>query len=131
MRTSTQPPFRRVPSSLNLRLPFLSISSADLEPCRLPIATVPQLHRAATVLSLGDGALEVAIVERVILDLDCKAFVLRIERRPASDGPGLEHAIELQPQIVVQPAARRASGSRIADDQRARPRAVHLARWSC
>src|SRR5579864_2278984 len=54
---------------------------------RLPIAAVPQLHRPAAVLSLGDGPLEVAIIEWVILDLDCKTFVLRIERGPARDRP--------------------------------------------
>ena len=37
---------------------------------RRPVAAVPQHHRAATVLALGDRAFEVAVVERVILDLD-------------------------------------------------------------
>jgi hypothetical protein len=67
-----------------------------------PVAPVPQLHRAAAVLALGDGALEIAIVERVVLDLDGQALVVRITRGPARHGPGLEDAVELEAEVVVQ-----------------------------
>ena len=67
-----------------------------------PVAAVPQLHRAAAILALGNGAFEIAIVERVVLDLDRKALVVRIERGPARHRPGLEDAVELEPEIVVQ-----------------------------
>jgi hypothetical protein len=43
-----------------------------------PVAAIPQHHRAAAVLALGDGALEVAIVERMILDLHGQAAIGRI-----------------------------------------------------
>ena len=43
----------------------------------LPVAAVPELHRAAAILALGDGALEVAIVERMILDLHRQPLVVR------------------------------------------------------
>ena len=33
-----------------------------------PVAAIPHLNRAAAVLALGDGPLEITIVERVILD---------------------------------------------------------------
>src|SRR5947208_2227707 len=66
-----------------------------LRALRLPIAAVPQLDRAAAILALGDGALEVAIVERVILDLDGEPLVMGIQGRAARDGPRLEHAIQL------------------------------------
>ena len=39
----------------------------------------------------------------MILDLDREALVVRIERRPARHRPGLEDAVELEPQIVMQP----------------------------
>ena len=37
---------------------------------RQPVAAIPQLHRAAAILAFGNGALEVAVVERMVLDLD-------------------------------------------------------------
>ena len=67
-----------------------------------PITSVPQLNRAAAVLSTGNRALEISIVQRMIFDFDCQALIRRIERRTLGDGPGLEHSIELQPQVVVQ-----------------------------
>jgi hypothetical protein len=45
-----------------------------------PIAAVPELHRAGAILALRDRALEVAVVERMILDLDREPLVVRIER---------------------------------------------------
>src|SRR5262249_41914126 len=71
---------------------------------RLPETPIPQLHRAATVLPLGDGALEVSIIEWVVLDLDREAFHLRVEGRCPGDRPGLEHSIELEPQVIMQTA---------------------------
>jgi hypothetical protein len=62
MRTSTHEPFSRSPSRVNLRSP-LSRPSA------------PQHHRAAAVLALGYGSLEVAVVERMRLDLDRQPLV--------------------------------------------------------
>jgi flavin-binding protein dodecin len=50
----------------------------------------------------GDDALEIAISERVILDLDREALIRGIERRTLGDGPGAEHAADLQAKIVVQ-----------------------------
>ena len=70
---------------------------------RLPIAAIPELNGAAAILALGDGALEIAVVERMILDLDRQALVVRVERGAAGDRPGLEDAIEFQPQVVVKP----------------------------
>src|SRR6202012_4555878 len=63
---------------------------------RRPIAPVPQLHRAAAVLALGDGPLEVAVIERMVLHLDREALVGRIERRPSRYRPRLEHPVRLQ-----------------------------------
>ena len=72
-----------------------------------PVATVPQLHRAAAILSLGNGALEITILERMVLDLDRKAFVVRIERGTSRHRPGLEDAVEFEAEIVVQAPSRR------------------------
>jgi hypothetical protein len=47
----------------------------------LPIAAIPQHHRAAAILAFPDGTFEIAVVERMILDLNGKTLVVRIERR--------------------------------------------------
>ena len=70
---------------------------------RRPVATVPQHYRAAAVLSLRDRAFEVAIVERVVLDLHRQTANLRVQRRALGHRPGLEHPVELQAEVVVQP----------------------------
>jgi hypothetical protein len=54
---------------------------------RLPIAAIPEHDGAATILGLGNGAFKVAIVERMIFDLDCQTFILRIKRRTFGDRP--------------------------------------------
>ena len=61
---------------------------------------------------LRDRALEVAVVERVVLDLHCKAPVTRIEGWPLGHGPGLEDPVHLQAQIVMQPG-----GGMLLDDK--------------
>src|SRR6185437_15521736 len=73
---------------------------------RLPVAAVPDLDGAATVLSLWDGALEVAVVEWMILHLHGETLVRRIERGSAGHRPGLEDSVELEPEIVVESARR-------------------------
>src|SRR5664279_2873515 len=67
-----------------------------------PVATVPQLHRATAILTLGNGTFEIAIVQRMVLDLDRKTLVVRIERGTTRHGPGLEDTVEFEAQVVVQ-----------------------------
>src|SRR5262249_54153032 len=67
-----------------------------------PVAAVPELHRAAAVLIVGDGAFEVAVVERMILDLDGEPLDRGIDRRALGHGPRLERTIELQAEVVMQ-----------------------------
>jgi hypothetical protein len=42
----------------------------------------------------------------MILGLDGEALVLRVERRPLGDGPGLEDAVKLEPEVIVQAGRR-------------------------
>jgi hypothetical protein len=72
-------------------------------PLGLPEAAIPELDGAAAIFSLGDRSFEVSVSEGVIFHLDRKALVVRIERRPLRHCPGFEDAVELEPQIVVQP----------------------------
>ena len=68
-----------------------------------PDAAIPQHDGAAAILVVRDGAFEIAVVQRVILDLDRQPLVVRIERGSSRHRPGFEDAVELQPQIVMQP----------------------------
>jgi hypothetical protein len=54
------------------------------------------------VFTFGYDALEVGVIDRVILDLNRKPLLGRIERRPLRYGPGLEHPVHLEPEVVVQ-----------------------------
>ena len=72
----------------------------------LPRAPVPHDHVARAVLLGRDHALEVEVLHRVVLDVDRHPPDLRIEGRALRDGPRGEHAVDLQPEVVVQ--ARRA-----------------------
>ena len=80
----------------------VALLEAALGIFRIPSAAVPQLHRAAAILVLRDRAFEIAVVERMVLDFDRKPLVMRVKRRSSRDGPGLEHAVEFEPQIVMQ-----------------------------
>src|SRR5262245_66679560 len=73
---------------------------------RIPLAAVPDQHSAAAVLSLRDGSLEFVVLDRVILHLDRETLLARNQARAARHGPALHHAIELEPQVVMQPARR-------------------------
>ncbi len=57
---------------------------------RRPVAAVPQHHGSAAILSLWYGALEIPVIERVILHPTAKPLVMRIERRPRVTAPGLK-----------------------------------------
>src|ERR1051326_9230336 len=73
---------------------------------RGPMAAVPDDDRAAAVLALGDVALELEIVERMVFGANRKPLLARHQARSSRHRPALEHAVELEPQIVMQPARR-------------------------
>src|SRR5262245_43996712 len=70
----------------------------------MPAPTVPDQHGAAAVLALRDRTFERVVLDRVILDLHGKPLLAGIEARTARDRPALHHAVELEPQVVVQAA---------------------------
>ena len=84
----------------------------------LPAALVPHLDRAGAVVSGRDRALETAVVERVILDLDGQALDGVVARGSLGDGPGFQHTIDLDAEVVVQ------SRRRVSLDQIAQRRAL-------
>src|SRR3546814_10582581 len=69
-----------------------------------PRAAIPEHHRAAAILALRDDAFEIAIAERVVLGMDREAPVRRVQARALGHGPALQHAVELEAEVVVQPA---------------------------
>ena len=54
---------------------------------RRPVAAIPQHDGAAAVLTLGNDAFEVAVVERMVLDLDGKPTLVGVERGSLGHGP--------------------------------------------
>ncbi len=43
-----------------------------------PKASIPELNRAAPILAFGDRALEIAVIERVVFNLDRQSFIVRV-----------------------------------------------------
>ena len=68
-----------------------------------PRAAVPEHHDAGAV-AFGNDALELAVLERMILDVHRQPLGLRIERRPLRHRPRQQHAVVLEPEVVVQVA---------------------------
>src|SRR5271166_58917 len=81
----------------------------NLDLARLPLqrlvgAAVPDLDRSGAVLPLGDLAVEVEVLERVILGGGGEAVLLRRLGQALRDRPRGEHAVVLQAQVPVQAA---------------------------
>ncbi len=70
---------------------------------RLPLAAVPHNDRTAAILALGYRALEIAVVERVVLDMDGEALFARHEARALGHRPAFQNAVQFQPEVVMQP----------------------------
>ena len=84
-----------------LEAPFL-VGRARVVADGRPGAAVPEQHGAAAVLPLGDDPLEAAVVDRVVLDVDGQPLLAGVEARPLGHGPAPQHALHLQPEVVVQ-----------------------------
>jgi hypothetical protein len=57
-------------------------------------------------LSLRYGALEVTVVERMVLDFDRETLIGGIQGWAAGHGPGFEDPVELKSQIIVESSRR-------------------------
>src|SRR5262249_24102742 len=69
-----------------------------------PAPGAPHPPRPPAVLALGNGALEAAVFERMILHLHGEALVGGVEARALGHRPALERAVELEPEIVMEMA---------------------------
>src|SRR4051812_10361694 len=68
----------------------------------LPVPAIPQQNGARSVLLRRYHALEIAILERVILDVHREALVRGVEARPLGDRPAQQDTVQLQPKVVVK-----------------------------
>jgi len=69
-------------------------------------AAVPDDGRPRAVAALGDHALEVGILDWVVLDVDGQAALAVADRGALGHRPAREHAVDLEPQVVVEPPRR-------------------------
>ena len=80
-------------------------------------AAIPEVDVPGAVLAARDVALEVGVLHRVVLDVHRQRALARAQRHAARQRPAQQHAVALEPQVVVQPrgpngAARRRSDRR-------------------
>jgi hypothetical protein len=90
----------------------------------LPGAAIPDHHGAAAVLALGDDALEVGVVERMVLGAHREPAIAGRQARALGHRPRQQDAVELQAEVVVHPAG----GVLLDDEAVTRPRAGLAAR---
>src|SRR5690606_28932645 len=69
----------------------------------LPGGLIPEHYGTAPVFAFGNGAFEPTIIEGMILDMDRQALVGGVGRGSLGDGPALEHTVEFEPEIIVEP----------------------------
>jgi hypothetical protein len=66
-------------------------------------AAVPDLHRAGAVLALGDLALELQVLERVVLCANRQPVLVRMLWHTSGERPRRQRPLVLQAQVPVQP----------------------------
>ena len=69
---------------------------------RFPGAPVPHDHVAGAVLAGRDHPLEVEVLERMVLDVDGHPARGRVQRRALRHGPRHQHAVDLEPEVIVE-----------------------------
>ncbi len=83
---------------------------------RRPAPAIPHDHRPGAVVPLGDHALEVRVLDRVVLHVDREALHRRVEGGPLRHRPGEQHVAPLEAEVVVE-----SPGGVLLDDEEARP----------
>ena len=67
-----------------------------------PDALVPDDDGAAAIFTLGDGAFEGRIVDRMVLHMHGQPLLVRVEAGAACDRPAPQNAAMLETQVVMQ-----------------------------
>src|SRR5215470_309830 len=91
---------------LELELAARDLLAGGLRLQQLESPGVPDDRRTGSVAAFGNDAFEVGVLDRVVLDVHGQALFVGAHRRPLGHGPALEHAVDLEAQIVVEPARR-------------------------
>ncbi len=89
-----------MPVKPKLEFAFLIVAVGVIE--WLPETEVPHHDRAAAILAFGNHAFKLEIFEWMVFDVDGKSLLGWVEAGSLGDGPTLEHAVQLQTEIVVQ-----------------------------
>ena len=87
-----------LPVEVHLELPVALLLEQLVRPA------VPDLDRAGAVLAGRDLAVELRVLERVILDVDGQRPGAGLERHALRHRPGEQHAGALEAEVVVEPA---------------------------
>ena len=72
---------------------------------RLPGAAVPGLDRPGAVVAFRDAALEIGVVQRMVLDMHRDPFVGGVEGGAFADRPAPQHVVVFQAEVPVQAGA--------------------------
>src|SRR5580765_4426319 len=91
---------------LELELAPLDLLARRLGLQELEAAGVPHDRRAGAIVPLGNEPLEVGVLDGMVFDVHGEALLVGTHRRALGHGPALQHAVDLEPQIVVEPARR-------------------------
>src|SRR4029453_16318215 len=89
---------------------------------RAPAAAVPDHHRTAAILALRDRAFELVVLDGMVFTLHGEPLPARHQAWATRYPPALHHAVEFEPQVVMQPP-----GGVFLDDISVAPPALHLA----
>ena len=97
----------QVPGAAQLVAAQLEVELAAAHPLlrileRHPQAAVPDDHGTGAVVAFGDHALEVGVLDRMVLDFHRQALLVDVVRRPLRHGPRQQHAAEFEAEVVVQ-----------------------------
>ena len=87
-----------VEQELSAREPFFRVLDGN------PAPEVPDDHGPRPVVPLGNHALEVRVLDRMVLDVHGEPLLGRVERGALRHRPGEQHAAPFEPQVVVEPA---------------------------
>src|SRR6185295_11957356 len=97
-------PAKLEPEELQLHLAALVLLVDVLGLERAEPAVIPDDHGSRPVVAGGDHALEGAVLQRMILDVDRQPLLLDARGGPLRDRPALQRAVQLEPEVVVHVA---------------------------
>ena len=102
IRARVQRPRSLWPRNSTSSEPSLELGREILRLRRAVAPVVPDDDRARAVVARRDHALEVGVLERVVLDVDGETLLTPGAATAPWDRPALEHPVHLEAQVVVE-----------------------------